>query len=318
MSKLIWDKTGERLYETGVNKGVLYPQDNTGAYPLGVAWNGLTAVTESPSGAEATPLYADNIKYLNLMSAEEFGATIEAYTYPDEFAVCDGSSELSTGVMIGQQNRKSFGLAYRTTLGNDVEGGDYGYKLHLIYGATAAPSEKGYATINDSPEAITFSWEVTTTPVEVTNKKPTASLVIDSTKVDAAKLSALETILYGNTGVDPRLPLPNEVAAIFGSAAPTALAISDITPADAATAVTVGSNVVITFNNSIKEEGVILTTEDGVIVPASKTLDVTGKILTINPTVDMTAATLHLVIVSGVIDIYSQTLAPTIKKFTTA
>ena len=219
MSKLIWDQTGERFYETGVNQGVLYPQGANGTYPKGVAWNGLTAVTESPSGAEATPLYADNIKYLNLISAEEFGATIEAYTYPDEFAQCDGSAEIANGVMIGQQSRKTFGLSYKTTLGNDVEGNDHGYKLHIIYGALAAPSEKGYATINDSPEAITFSWEVTTTPVSVTGFKPTASIVIDSTKVNASKLAALEDILYGADQTEARLPLPDEVATLMGDGA---------------------------------------------------------------------------------------------------
>lgn len=223
MSKLVWDQTGDRLYETGVKQGVLYVQASGGTYPKGVAWNGLTAVTESPSGAEATPLYADDIKYLNLMSAEEFSATIEAYTYPDEFAQCDGSSEIATGVTIGQQARKTFGLCYKTTLGNDVTGNDYGYKLHIIYGAMAAPSEKAYATINDSPEAITFSWEVTTTPVSVTGFKPTASIVIDSTKADSAKLAALEAILYGkdatsesaSDGTDPRLPLPDEIAELM-------------------------------------------------------------------------------------------------------
>ena len=226
MSKLVWDKTGERFYETGVKQGVLYPQASGGTYPKGVAWNGLTAVTESPSGAEASPLYADDIKYLNLMSAEEFGATIEAYTYPDEFAQCDGSAEIATGVMAGQQSRKAFGLCYRTILGNDVANNDYGYKLHIIYGALAAPSEKGYSTVNDSPDAITFSWEVTTTPVNVSGFKPTASITIDSTKADADKLAALEVILYGkdattesaNDGVDPRLPLPDEIAELMANA----------------------------------------------------------------------------------------------------
>ena len=218
MSKLVWDQTGERLYETGVKQGVLYVQDDKGAYPKGVAWNGLTAVTESPSGAEATPLYADDIKYLNLMSNEEFGATIEAYTYPDEFAECDGSASLVTGVSIGQQKRKAFGLCYRTVLGNDVDNNDYGYKLHLIYGALAAPSEKAYATINDSPEAITFSWEVTTTPVAVTGFKPTASVTIDSTKVDKTKLAALEAILYGSESEEARLPLPDEIATLMKTA----------------------------------------------------------------------------------------------------
>lgn len=217
MSKLVWDETGTRLYETGVKMGVLYVQES-GAYPNGVAWNGLTGVTESPSGAEATPLYADDIKYLNLMSNEEFGATIEAYTYPDEFMACDGSAALAEGVYIGQQSRKAFGLCYRTVVGNDVANNDYGYKIHLIYGALAAPSEKAYATINDSPEAITFSWEVTTTPVNVTGHKPTASLVIDSTKVDKSKLEALEAVLYGSESQEPRLPLPDEIITLIGTA----------------------------------------------------------------------------------------------------
>ena len=216
MAKIVWDQTGKRLYETGVQNGVLYPIQTGGAYTKGYAWNGLTAVTESPSGAEASPLYADNIKYLNLVSAEEFGATIEAYTYPDEFAECDGSATLEVGVTIGQQGRKTFGLSYRTALGNDVDGIDHGYKLHFIYGALAAPSEKAYSSINDSPEAITFSWEVTTTPVAVTGFKPTASLTIDSAKVDAAKLAALEVILYGDTIEEPRLPLPDEIATLMG------------------------------------------------------------------------------------------------------
>ena len=217
MSKLVWDQTGERLYETGVRNGVLYIP-TAGVYSKGVAWNGLTAVTESPSGAEATPLYADDIKYLNLMSTEEFGATIEAYTYPDEFAECDGSAALVDGVYIGQQARKTFGLCYRTTVGNDTEGNDYGYKLHIIYGCLAAPSEKGYATINDSPEAITFSWEVTTTPVNVTGAKPTASITIDSTKADATKLAALEAILYGGDDEEARLPLPDEIKTLMTAA----------------------------------------------------------------------------------------------------
>ena len=215
MSKLVWDETGKRYYETGVRQGVLYPMDVSGTYPKGVAWNGLTAVTESPSGAEATALYADDIKYLNLMSAEEFGATIEAYTYPDEFAACNGEAELVPGVTIGQQARQAFGMSYRTVIGNDVDGENHGYKLHLIYGAIAAPSEKGYSTINDSPDAITFSWEISTTPVSVNNFKPTASITIDSTKVNAEKLAALEKILYGDTDVEPRLPLPNEVAQVM-------------------------------------------------------------------------------------------------------
>lgn len=218
MSKLVWDATGARKYETGVRNGVLYVMGEGGTYPKGVAWNGLTAVTESPSGAEATALYADDTKYLNLISAEEFGATIEAYTYPDEFAECDGSATLAAGVTIGQQPRKTFGMSYRTVYGNDVDNESFGYKLHLIYGAVAAPSEKAYATINDSPEAITFSWEVKTTPVNVTGHKPTASLTIDSTKVDKAKLAKIEEILYGKDEVEARLPLPDEIIQILQAA----------------------------------------------------------------------------------------------------
>ena len=217
--KLSWDKSGERFYETGVKNGVLYVQ-NAGAYPKGVAWNGLTAVTESPSGAEATPLYADDIKYLELTSEEEFGGTIEAYTYPDEFAECDGSAELVKGVKIGQQKRKAFGLVYKTTLGNDEDGNDHGYKLHLVYGCKAAPSEKAYATINDSPEAITFSWEFTTTPVAVTGHKPTAHIEIDSTKADPTCLAALEAKLFGTETDEPQLPLPDEVKTLMTPAGP--------------------------------------------------------------------------------------------------
>ncbi len=218
MAKLVWDATGDRKYETGVRNGVLYVMGEGGTYPKGVAWNGLTAVTESPSGAEATALYADDTKYLNLISAEEFGATIEAYTYPDEFAECDGSATLAAGVTIGQQPRKTFGMSYRTVYGNDVDNESYGYKLHLIYGAVAAPSEKAYATINDSPEAITFSWEVKTTPVNVTGHKPTASLTIDSTKVDQTKLTKIEEILYGKDEIEARLPLPDEIIQILQAA----------------------------------------------------------------------------------------------------
>lgn len=220
MTVLTWDEVGERLYETGVDHGVLYLPDEAGDYSNGVAWNGLTTVTESPSGAEASAQYADNIKYLNLISAEQFGATLEAFTYPEEFAECDGTAVPTDGVMIGQQGRKVFGLCYRTRLGNDVDGTDHGYKLHLVYGAQAAPSEKAYATINDSPEAIAFSWEISTTPVPVTDYKPTALLTLDSTKVGATVLSDLEDILYGTESVDARLPLPDEVITLFEGAAP--------------------------------------------------------------------------------------------------
>lgn len=218
MAKIVWDESGKRTYETGVRNGVLYLQDAQGAYTKGVAWNGLTAVTESPSGAEPTALYADDMKYLELFSAEEFGATIEAYTYPEEFEKCDGSASLGTGVTIGQQDRAAFGLCYRTVLGNDVKGSEYGYKLHLIYGAKAKPSEKGYQTINDSPEAITFSWELSTTPVNVTGFKPTACLTIDSTKIDADKLAQIEALLYGGASQEAKLPLPDEIAQIVKGA----------------------------------------------------------------------------------------------------
>ena len=216
MPPLTWDEVGDRLYETGVDHGVLYIPDSAGIYNLGVAWNGLTTVTESPSGAEPNPQYADNIKYLNLISAEEFGGTIEAFTYPEEFGQCDGSALPEPGVVIGQQGRKMFGLSYRTKVGNDVEGTEFGYKLHLIYGAQAAPSEKAYATINDSPEAISFSWEITTSPVPVTDHKPTALIVIDSTVVDPAALASLEALLYGTT-VAAALPLPDAVIDLFST-----------------------------------------------------------------------------------------------------
>ena len=218
MAKIVWDATGEKLYETGVDQGVLYVNEG-GTYPKGVPWNGLTAVTESPSGAEATPLFADNIKYLNLMSAEEFGATIEAYTYPEEFEACNGVVEIADGVYAGQQTRKTFGMCYRTLLGNDIDNTKHGYKLHIIYGALASPSEKAYTTVNDSPEAVTFSWEVTTTPVVVTGQKPTATLVIDSTKVAKEKMEALEAALFGTDSEEAHLPMPDEIVAIVGTSA---------------------------------------------------------------------------------------------------
>lgn len=210
MPRLVWDKAGEHFYETGVDRGVLYPTMN-GAYTTGVVWNGLTSVSENPSGADSSAQYADNIKYLNLIAAEEFGATINAFTYPDEFAQCDGSAEPVRGVRIGQQTRKPFGFTYRTLVGNDLESTEYGYQIHIVYGCTASPSSRDYNTVNDSPEAIEFSWEVTTTPVEVTGYKPTATLVIESQKVSLAALNALEDILYGTTGKDARLPMPDEV-----------------------------------------------------------------------------------------------------------
>lgn len=307
--KITWDNTGERLYETGVKNGVLYPQDSSGNYPLGVAWNGLSTVTESPSGAESTPIYADDIKYLNLLSAEEFAATIEAYTYPDEFEACDGSADLVAGASVGQQDRQNFGFVYKTTLGNDVDGNSHGYKLHLIYGATASPSEKAYQTINDSPEAIAFSWEISTTPVNVTGHKPTASITIDSTKVDATKLAALELVLFGDDGVDPRLPLPDEVKTIL-TVTPAAVSLDTIVPNDEATDVAINTTVVLTFNNAITQENVILMTSDGAtVVATTKTWDATNKILTVTPDADLANATAYRVVVSGVVDMYGQVLA---------
>lgn len=221
MPKLEWGKTGEREYETGVSNCALYVRDSKGTYPKGVAWNGISSISESPSGAEANPIYADNIKYLNLISVEEYAATIEAFMYPDEFEECDGTKELTPGVTIGQQERKTFGLAYKTILGNDTDGDAHGYKIHIIYGALASPSEKSHETVNDSPEAASFSWEINTTPVEVTGAKPTASLEIDSTKSDPTKLAALEKILFGSDegeSATARLPLPDEIKTLMTAA----------------------------------------------------------------------------------------------------
>lgn len=217
MSKIVWDAIGDHIFETGVRNGVLYLKNVEGVYDNGVAWNGLTSVSESPEGAEPTDLYADDIKYLSLMSAENFKATIEAYTYPVEFEECDGSATIAKGVVIGQQSRKPFGLCYRTSIGNDTDGNEHGYKLHIVYGCQASPSEKQYSTINDSPDAVTFSWEVSTTPVNVNGKKPTATLTIDSTKADKSKLTALEAILYGSEQDEPRLPLPDEIVTLMGT-----------------------------------------------------------------------------------------------------
>lgn len=316
--RLTWDEISKRLFETGVDKGVLYPVTPAGLYPKGAAWSGLTAVTESPSGAEANPIYADNIKYLNLISAEDYGATIEAYMYPDEFAECNGEAALATGVSLGQQKRRGFGFCYRTVLGNDTELNDYGYKLHLVYGAIVAPSEKSYSTVNESPEAMTLSWEVTTTPVPVTGFKPTACVTIDSTKVDPIKLAALEDILYGTTEADARLPLPDEVYTIMSEPAPSALALSTIVPDDEATAVAVDANIVMTFNNKIAKESIMITSEAGALVAGSKTWDATGKILTFNPTASLSTSTVYIVAIGGVVDIYNQALAATVKNFTTA
>lgn len=239
MAKLEWDNIGERFYETGVDQCVLYPVSNN-TYPTGVAWNGITGITETPAGAEANPIYADNIKYLNLISAEEFSATVTAYTYPDEFAVCDGSAAPVSGVVLGQQARKSFGLCYRTRLGNDTDGSDHGYKLHLVYGLQASPSERSYSTINDSPEAIEFSWEMNSTPVNVTGYKATSVITINSDEVSSAELADLEDILYGTDNADPRLPLPDEVISLMGGGS-----IYEVVLNKANTTVEVGSSVTL-------------------------------------------------------------------------
>jgi hypothetical protein len=295
----------------------VYVRAVNGTYPSGVVWNGLTAINEAPSGAEASPFYADNVKYVSIRSTEEFGATVEAFTYPDEFGQCDGSAEIGTGVSIGQQGRATFGLAYKTSIGNDVEFQDFGYKLHIIYGASAAPSEKSYSTVNESPELVTFSWELTTTPVPVTGKKPTASLTIDSRKVDPAKLAIIEGILFGTAGTDARLPLPDEIASKLAEAAPGALALSSIVPNDDAVDVAVNSNVVLTFNNKIASESIIVTTSAGVMVAGAKTWDATGKILTFNPTSDFDVNTVYIVTIGGVKDIYGQSLDASVKNFLT-
>lgn len=275
MTKLAWDKVGERLYETGVNKGVLYIPNDVGVYNNGYAWNGLTAVTESPSGAESNKQYADNIVYLNLISAEEFGGTIEAFTYPDEWAQCDGTALVQPGVAVGQQSRKAFGLSYQTRLGNDLKGVDYGYKIHLVYGAQAAPSEKAYATINESPEAMTLSWEISTTPTAVgtvggVDYKPTSTLTIDSTKVDATALAALEDLLYGTVGTDPSLPSPAEVLALFAG---TVTAVTPTTPTYNSSTKVITIPTVTGVDYLIDDEvvtGTVTITEDTVVTAKAK------------------------------------------------
>lgn len=267
MVALTWDSVGDRLYETGVDHGVLYIPDSTGDYNTGFAWNGLTSVTESPSGAEASPQFADNVKYLNLVSAEQFGATVEAFTYPEAFGQCDGTAAPKAGVLVGQQTRKTFGLAYRTQIGNDLEGTDYGYKLHLVYGALAAPSEKAHTTVNDSPEAIAFSWAVTTTPVAVTGHKPTATLTIDSTLVAPADLAALEVLLYGTLTVEPALPLPDAVIAMFDGAVVTEVMPVAPTFVSGTNTITIPTvaGVVYKIDGVVKPAGAVVITEDTIV-----------------------------------------------------
>lgn len=266
MVRLLWDQVGERVYETGVDRGVLYLPNASGIYDNGVAWNGLTAVTETPSGAEASPQYADNIKYLNLISNEEFGGTIEAFTYPKEFALCDGTATTSGGVSIGQQSRRTFGLSYRTRVGNDLVATDFGYKLHLVYGALAAPTEKAYGTINDSPEAIAFSWEFSTSPVEVPGFRPSALLTIDSTKVAAAGLTALENAIYGTVGTNPRLPLPAEVFAFFDGTITTTAQPAAPTYSAATDQITIPSVTGVTYYiDGVARTGTVTITKDTVV-----------------------------------------------------
>lgn len=262
MTELTWDGTGERFYETGVDHGVLYLPDGSGAYPNGVAWNGLTTLTESPGGADATAQYADNIKYLNLISAETFAGTIEALTYPDEFEQFDGLATPQPGVLVGQQSRKAFGLCYRTLKGNDVDGNDLGYKLHLVYGVTVAPSEKAYGTVNDTPAPIAFSWAFTTTPVPVTDLKPTALIIIDSTEVTDANLEALMAILYGSEDVDPVLPLPDDVIALFAGEVTSVIPTVPTFDSDTDTITIVATTGVIYKNAAT---GAVLTTGAHVI-----------------------------------------------------
>ena len=285
MAKLVWDQISEKLYETGVEKGVLYPQSSGGTYPAGYAWNGLSKVSESPSGAEATAIYANNKKYLNMISAEEFGGTIEAYTYPDEFMECDGSKQGATGLYLGQQSRKAFGLCYKTLLGNDTDGNDYGYKLHIIYNAIASPSSKEYSTVNDSPEAMTLSWEFKTTAVDVEGFKPVCTLVIDSTKADADKLATLENILYGTSNTEARLPMPEEIIAILGGSATPSVLLNThgITVEENATvtltATTVPSGETVTWSTS---DGDYATVANGVVTGVA----VGSAIITASITVD--------------------------------
>lgn len=298
MSRVVWDRAGEHYYETGVDRGVLYPTKN-GKYQTGVVWNGLTSVSESPSGADSSAQYADNIKYLNLIAAEEFGATIEAFTYPDEFAVCDGSAEPIRGVRIGQQTRRPFGFSYRTLMGNDLEGTEYGYQIHLVYGATASPSERGYNTVNDSPEAITFSWEVTTTPVEVSGYKPTANMIIDTTKVSTAAVAKLEDILYGTADTDPRLPMPDEVIELIGST--TSIVLNVISPSSSASlfgkkTTDLQANLDVGTDNKFTGKLLYVTDYTGISDNANEQ---EGNYLAINVTVNDADATIDVELLGG-------------------
>lgn len=317
--KIVWDQLGERLGETGVDQGVLFPFKNS-AYDTGVPWNGLTSVNEAPTGGEPNPFYADNQKYIEIMSEEEFAGTIGCYMYPDEFKAAIGEVELAPGVTVGQQTHAMFGLSYRTKIVNDTNGVDHGFKIHLVYNALAGVTARDHTTMNETPELEELSFDLTTTKIPVTGGKPTSHLIIDSTKIaveDAEKLKTLLDTLYGTDISAARLLMPDEVAAIFTGAAIEAITLSTIAPVDAGIDVAVGENIVLTFNNKILDETISVLSAEGAVIAALHTFDATGKILTINPTVDLALNTKYTVVVAGVIDIYGQALAPVTKSFTT-
>lgn len=318
MSKIVWDQLGERFGETGVDQGVLFPFKNN-AYEKGVPWNGLTSVNEAPTGGEPNPFYADNQKYIEIMSEEEFAGTIGCYMYPDEFKAAIGEIELAPGVTVGQQTHEMFGFSYRTKIVNDMNGADYGFKIHLVYNALAGVTARDHTTINDSPELEELSFDFTTTKVAVSGGKPTAHLVIDSTKFTAenkAKLDNFLNILYGTESVNPRLPLPDEIAGLFEGTAPAELQVV-ITPNDDATEVDTDANIIFTFNTKIVKESIVVTSAEGEIVSGSKTWNSEGKILTFNPTDNLSTNTVYIITISGVVDIYNRTLAPQIINFMT-
>lgn len=316
MSKIIWGELENKVYETGIDQVALYPMVS-GGYPLGVPWDGVKSVKQSPGGAEAKPFYADNQKYFNLMSAETFGATIEAFNYPDEFAVLNGFATVASGATIGQQVRKQFGLAYRTLIGNS-EGSEDAYKIHIIYGAQAAPTEMAYNTTGESPDPVPMSWTLSTTPVKIPNYKPTATFELDSRTTPPAKMAIIEGILYGTESSDARLPLPAEIISIIGEASINAMAVSTIVPADAATAIAVGASIIITFNNTVVKEAISVISNTGNVIAGTKSFDASGRIMTFKPSSNLAAATKHYVVIAGVSDNYGQSLATVTKSFTTA
>ena len=314
--RLVWNDVGKKIAETGVKNGVLYPMV-AGEYTAGKAWNGLTSLNEAPTGAEATPFYADDQKWLELMSAEEFAGVIGCFVYPDEWKPCIGEVDLADGVSIGQQEHSRFGLCYRTGLVNDTDGMDFGYKLHMVYNAIAGVSARDHSTVNETPDLEEMSFDFSATKVPVTGAKPTAHLFINSTKVNSATLAALEDILFGTAEADPRLPLPDEIAALFAAGAPSALALSSSSPADEADTVAIDANIVLTFNNKIAEESIVIASAAGVVVAGVKTWDSAGKVMTFNPTANLANNTSYIIIVTGVVDIYGHGLAPVVNNFTT-